>query len=67
MSSVRHAVVTSVTSKTFDEWGHLVVSLRRLGRSLVTVLLGAVAGLAVAGPARAAGLEQVPSFGTCAL
>jgi feruloyl esterase len=38
--------------------------LRRLGRCLVTVLLATVAGLATPAPARAAGLEQVPSFGS---
>lgn len=38
--------------------------LRRLGRTLVTVLLGAAAAMAVPGPARAAGLEAVPSFGS---
>ena len=38
--------------------------LRRLRRSLVTVLLVAVAGLAAPAPALAAGLEPVTSFGS---
>jgi poly(hydroxyalkanoate) depolymerase family esterase len=37
---------------------------RRLGRCLVTVLLGAVAGLSVPAPVLAAGLEPVSSFGS---
>lgn len=38
--------------------------LRWLGRSLVTVLLGAAARMAVPAPVRTAGLEPVTSFGT---
>jgi len=38
--------------------------VQRLSRSLVTVLLGVVAGAAVPAPVLAAGLEQVPSFGS---
>ncbi|GAA3345368.1 PHB depolymerase family esterase [Amorphoplanes nipponensis] len=37
---------------------------RRLGRSLVTVLLGAVTAVAAPAPALAAGLEQVSGFGS---